>query len=190
MPKLYTKTGDNGTTSLYDGSIVSKTHDIINILGDIDELSSHIGLLCSYLTNHVYSELTSNLRFVQLNLIDISSILATIDTTNRKLPEITQKNITFIEKEIDEICKQLPSLTEFLITGVSKEDAQSNVCRSVTRRCERNLYVLKNNTKFASLITKDILIYFNRLSDYFFSISRWLCPKEIKVSDIRSSYSL
>jgi len=177
MPKLYTKQGDDGYTSLYDGSKLLKTNVIFDVLGDMDELSSHIGLLSSYVKD---SEVLDEIRLIQLILIDISSVLAT-PNKNKTLQPIKTEYITRLEKEIDDMTNRVRPLTEFLITGISQQDAQANVCRSITRRVERNLLKLEN-------VDKVVNIYINRLSDYFFALSRLLAPYELRVSELRKKY--
>jgi cob(I)alamin adenosyltransferase len=187
--KLYTKTGDKGLSSLYDGSRVPKFNIIFNILGDLDELNSHIGLLCSYEENN-------KLRKIQLLLTNIASIIAT-PKNNKILPkEITNQEIKELEKNIDFYEEQNTPLKEFVLPGINLPNAQSHICRSTTRRVERKLWefctFLENDnvkeqlkSRLATIKYPNILIYINRLSDFFFSYARFLGKdKEIRVSQI------
>jgi len=183
MPKLYTKTGDKGTTSLYDGSVRSKSDDIFEVLGTIDELSSFIGLLSSHVTDY---EIIRYLRKIQVLLIDISSIIATPDKTKYTPPAVDVYIVKECENEIDEYSKRTSKLTEFIITGVSQSDSLANVCRTTTRKVERMLIKYKDEIK----LEQHIPIFINRLSDYFFALSRFLCPKEIKVSEQRKELNM
>lgn len=187
MPKLYTKAGDKGTTSLYDRSIVEKTSVIISTLGDIDELSSHIGLLFSFINRSSTDKIElQSLRKIQLLLVDISSLIATINRTNTfNMKENFTTEVVWIEKKIDLLTKQVAPLREFLLTGVSECDSQSNICRSVCRRAERSLWLIQKDYK--TLLHDTVYIFMNRLSDYFFAVARVVCPEEIKVSDLRFS---
>ena len=179
MPKIYTKTGDKGTSSLYDGSRCLKSDNIFDIMGEIDELSSRIGYLCSLLQ---LSELeTFNIcRDIQQNLQNINSIIATIDSSKLKLPSADYMNdthITKLEQHIDIMQSDLPTLTKFILAGVAPPDAQAHLCRTQTRKVERCLYKLKfkdHNERFI-LLDEQIYVYMNRLSDFFFVLARWLC---------------
>lgn len=183
MPKLYTKQGDTGKSSLYNGDIIPKTSLYFEILGDLDEVSSHIGMLCCLIFDN---EILEFLRNVQLKLIDVSSEIATPPSSNGAVTTepvsvpnaISDSDIQLIEKEIDEYSGRTSALTEFIITGTSTVDAQCNICRSVTRRAERHMWSLDT-------ISPNIMKYINRLSDLFFALSRLVAPSEIKVSDLR-----
>jgi cob(I)alamin adenosyltransferase len=178
MPKLYTKQGDTGKSSLYNGDIISKTSMYFEILGDLDEVSSHIGMLCCLIFDN---EILEFLRNIQLKLIDVSSEIATPPsaTATVSVPNaISDSDIQLIEKEIDEYSGRTSALTEFIITGTSTVDAQCNICRSVTRRAERHMWSIDT-------ISPNIMKYINRLSDLFFALSRLVAPSEIKVSDLR-----
>lgn len=195
MPKLYTKKGDKGNTSLYDGSVCSKSNPIFDLLGDLDELGSHIGLLCSKLGSYNGDKL----REIQVKLLDIGSNIAVLDETKRKrVPKIESSDVEKIENWIDECEEKNGKLTEFLLLGVFTDDAQCHVCRSVSRRVERNMWKLNgmrydvpNKEKYYIVdIDENILKYMNRLSDFFFALSRNLSDgHEIKVSDIKKKLS-
>uniref|UniRef100_A0A6C0JQM0 Cobalamin adenosyltransferase-like domain-containing protein n=1 Tax=viral metagenome TaxID=1070528 RepID=A0A6C0JQM0_9ZZZZ len=213
--KLYTKSGDKGMTSLYDGSKRAKGDVIFDVLGNIDELSSHIGLLCAkiqpilakpirqhYISVYKYTEIferyerdldnanTINepLREIQIKLLDIGSNIAVIDPKKKeRVPKITQDDVKRIEEWIDIIEKGNTKLTEFLLPGVHEKDAQSHVCRSVTRRAERSMWKLVDD---GVAIDGNIMKYINRLSDFFFAFARrWSRDEDIKVSDIKKKLS-
>lgn len=186
MPKIYTKTGDNGTSSLYDGTILPKTNIYFEALGNLDEASSYMGLLTSLISD---KDIVDVLRRIQLYIIDMSSDIA---TPNKQNKFITQNDVTFLEKEIDELVNRIPPLNEFLITGVSQADSYCNICRSVVRRAERsmwNLYLDENNLFYKSDSFGIIMKFVNRLSDYFFCLARLVAPTEIRVSDLRERIS-
>lgn len=188
MPKLYTKTGDKGKTSLYDGSRRYKGEIIFDVLGNIDELSSHIGLLCTKLSESNTINSKDILRQIQVNLLDIGSNIAVIDENKKKkVPKISENDVKRIEGWIDKCEEKNEKLTEFLLTGVREIDAQSHVCRSVTRRVERSLWKLVDDID----VDSKILQYINRLSDFFFAFARNLSGgEEIKVSDIKNKLSM
>lgn len=184
MPKLYTKTGDKGTTCLYDMRSVSKSNIIIDFLGDLDELSAHIGLLCAFLGDKVipimspkkqvkdwekvFDNEVSLLRKIQSKLLDIGSNIATTNK-DKRTTHITPEDVKELENQIDECEKHNEPLREFILPGVKPHDAQIHVCRSVCRRVERKLVALLDNNVD---VNQEILQYINRLSDYFFALAR------------------
>ena len=193
MPKLYTKTGDNGTTYLYDGSKRQKNSIFFDVLGDLDELASHIGLLCANIytsfidVNHI-SVMSDRLREIQVKLLDIGSNIAVVNHEKKKMiPKLSEDDVKRIEDWID-LCEQSnDELTEFLLTGVGQTDSQCHICRSVTRRVERHMWMLHYDEVD---VDENILKYINRLSDFFFAFSRNLTAgKEIKVSDVKTKLS-
>lgn len=192
MPKLYTKQGDNGHTSLYDGSKRKKSNYIFDVLGDLDELSSNIGKLISFIKNkieyHEYNEYF--LRYIQVILLDIGSNIAVIDENQKKnVPEFKKQYVTDIENMIDKCDIKNSKLTEFILSGVYLEDSQCHICRSVCRRLERNMWKLVFEEQIN--IEQNILKYINRLSDFFFSFSRNLSKgQEIKLGDIKKQFSM
>lgn len=186
MPKLYTKKGDYGITSLYDGSKKEKKSVIFDTLGDIDELASHIGLLITKIEDLHFRDI---MRIIQVKLLDIGSNIAVIDEKKRgRVPQIEENDVVAIENWIDECEEKTSKLTEFLLCGVSDVDAQCHICRSVSRRTERSLWKVNGlieNDVYIS-VDENIMKYVNRLSDFFFAYSRVLSSgREIKVSDIK-----
>ena len=186
--KIYTKTGDKGFTSLYDGNRVAKHSINFYVLGEIDELSCRIGMLCSLLEDDNIKQL---LRDIQCKLQDFNTYVATVNQTNKKLPYLDPNMINILENNIDYLESQNTKLTKFILPGVLKDDAQSHLCRTQTRKVERYLWeinncdnVLLSNIKNREIIQIElenfiipeiILTYINRLSDFFFVLSRWLC---------------
>ena len=182
--KVYTKTGDTGTTSLYDGSRKSKCDLIFDVVGTIDELSSHIGVLC---TKTIDTEWKTALRGVQRMMYVINSNIATIDKERKEtVQKVVDTDITLLESFIDTMEQTNPRLTKFILPGITPEDAQAHVCRSVSRRAERLLWSLHstainlhsiptNLPKDYALVDETILKYMNRLSDFFFVLARYLC---------------
>lgn len=201
--KIYTRTGDKGATSLYDGSRIGKNEYIFEVLGELDELSSRIGLLHSFILDSRASftkkeslpDVVVFLRNVQRIIQDVNSIVATIKPVSRTLPHVSLDHIAEIEKYIDELDKENPKLTKFILPGVTVIDSQSQLCRTQARKVERFLWKLNSahysikciNSNhddndipeiidFSNVVIDDnITKYFNRLSDFFFVLSRWLC---------------
>ena len=171
--KLYTKTGDRGETGLIGGTRVPKNDVRIEAYGTIDELNSFIGLLTTYQIPEI--DLLF-LRTIQNNLFSIGSYLAT-DTTKVSLHQISilkSESISLIENEIDRLDASLPVLSSFILPGGSQTGAFSHICRTISRRAERRL--LDVNGFY--MLDNQISIYVNRLSDYFFALSRYLTLTE------------
>ena len=129
------------------------------------------------------------LREIQVKLLDIGSNIAVVNHEKKKMvPKLSEDDVKRIENWID-LCEQSnDELTEFLITGVGQTDSQCHICRSVTRRVERHMWILHYDEVD---VDKNILKYINRLSDFFFAFSRNLTTgKEIKVSDVKTKILL
>jgi cob(I)alamin adenosyltransferase len=172
--KIYTKMGDGGKTMLADGSFVSKSHERIESYGTCDELNSHIGMLISFLEGradaHQFVEMTRQLLRIQNHLFDIGSELATpgLDPSKSKLRLIGTTDIALLESEIDGWQNSLAPLRNFLLPGGNPANAQAHICRTVCRRAERLCVRLAER----EVIRTEVLVYLNRLSDWFFVGSR------------------
>lgn len=181
--KIYTKTGDSGTSSLYDGNRLKKDSIFFEVLGSIDELSSHIGMLCSLINNE---QVHLQLRQIQRVLQNIGSEIATVNREGRIILIIDQEETQNLEKSIDTMEKTNTPLTTFILPGIKQDDAQAHICRSVTRRVERLLWKMEDSKKKINgkkriinmeeyNVNDNILKFMNRLSDYFFVLARYLC---------------
>ncbi len=165
---IYTKTGDKGTTGLVGGARVPKTHVRLEAYGTIDELNSHVGWLNCAIQEEVHQEF---LRFIQHKLFTVGSYLAT--ETERKDPKkasiLTDNDISRVEKQIDRLDSELPRLSRFVLPGGNEPASRAHICRTITRRAERNVY------RVAELypVSNEVLIFLNRLSDYFFLLARY-----------------
>ena len=167
--KLYTKTGDKGQTGLIGGTRVAKNDIRLEAYGTVDELNSFIGLLTTYSIPEI--DLIF-LRQIQNTLFTVGSHLAT-DISKVKLLQasvLSDDSIKKIESEIDRLDTILPNLTSFILPGGSQASALSHVCRTITRRAERRIY----DMNMIYEIDNQIIVFFNRLSDYFFAFSRYL----------------
>lgn len=164
--KVYTKTGDKGTTALFGGTRVSKAHDRINAYGTVDELNSHIGLLRDQPCNEERHDV---LVEIQDRLFTLGSILATEPgNTKVKLPQLEEKDITFLEEEIDNMEQALEPMKNFILPGGHQSVSFCHIARCVCRRAERLVILLSEQAEVDTLIIK----YLNRLSDYLFVLSR------------------
>lgn len=167
--KVYTKKGDDGTTSLLSGRRIPKTMPEIQAVGALDELNSFVGLLRSEIHNS-----NGFLEDVQWNLFNAGSII--INDNETELPQITDGDTKLLEKLMDEMNSELPPLKNFILPKGSKAVASAHVCRTVARRAEINVLECKVLDNFIKL--HPISIYLNRLSDYFFVYARYLAHKE------------
>lgn len=166
--KIYTRKGDSGQTSLIDGDMVNKHNLSVDAYGTIDELNSFLGLLKDYIKDDKIKDILNN---IQIKLFSIGSILASGKNQNiSEKVKIEKKDVEYIELEIDRLNKDLPELKNFVIPGGHKTSSYSHVCRSICRRAERKISELNNK----SSIDSNILAYINRLSDFFFVLSRFL----------------
>ena len=164
--KIYTKTGDQGTTSLFGGKRVSKADLRIETYGTVDELNSWIGLVRDQAVNAVRQE---SLVMIQDRLFTIGSILATEPgNTKVKIPSLTEEDILFLEKEIDAMDTALPPMRSFILPGGHQSVSFGHVARTVCRRAERLTIALHEHETVDPLVIK----YLNRLSDYLFILCR------------------
>lgn len=182
--KIYTKTGDTGTTSLVGGIRIGKDDARLEAYGTIDELNSHIGLLAamtdygkSVCTNQASDTVTydsNELQWIQNALFAIGSFLAT-DLSQTKVRQeslITECMVSRLEQSIDRLGAELPPLKSFVLPGGTVTAAQCNVCRTVCRRAERNIISMIKSSSSEMCQYANLLKFINRLSDYFFVLSR------------------
>jgi|TARA_B110000967_G_scaffold190796_1_gene215831 cob(I)alamin adenosyltransferase len=168
MPlKIYTKTGDNGNTSLLGGEKVAKSDLQIEAYGNVDELNTFVGLLRDQ--SGINSQTKTQLIWIQENLFSLGSILAcTTDFKGMNLPEISKIQIGQLETWIDKYEEDLPELTSFILPGGHPTVSTCHVCRTVCRRTERSIVKWSLHKE----IDKNITSFINRLSDYFFILAR------------------
>lgn len=173
--KVYTKTGDRGETSLFNGERVSKSHPRIETYGTLDELTSHLGMIVSLLPDTL-SPLKERLIEIQKLLFNAGALLATPANYDKpeKLPPFSAENATQLEKDIDLMNQSLPKQTAFLIPGGHPAAAASHVARTVCRRVERLLVNLINSEMENPERVALFLAFVNRLSDYLFVVSRFV----------------
>lgn len=165
--KIYTKTGDKGTTSLLGGSRVPKHHLRIEAYGTVDELNSWLGLLRDQpLDDHVITFLIG----IQERLFTIGSLLAVEPgRENIKLPALSPDDVAILEKEVDRMSDELPPLRSFILPGGHAIVSYIHIARCVCRRGERIVTHLAEE----SSVNEEIIRYLNRLSDYLFVLARF-----------------
>ncbi|MCI6159769.1 MAG: cob(I)yrinic acid a,c-diamide adenosyltransferase [Prevotellaceae bacterium] len=169
LSKIYTKTGDQGTTCLVGGIKVKKTDARIEAYGTVDELSANLGLLASWMKDSDDKDIIIR---TQRNLFTVCSYLATDKSKTPLAPSYTMapEETRLLEEQIDEINSSIPPQTSFIIPGGSHEAAMAHVCRTVCRRAERRIFYLAQTTELDEEVTQ----YINRLSDYLFVLARKL----------------
>ncbi|NKI32877.1 cob(I)yrinic acid a,c-diamide adenosyltransferase [Croceivirga thetidis] len=167
--KIYTKTGDKATTSLFTGTRVPKHHIRIESYGTLDELNSYLGLVRDQEINLHYK---SVLEKIQDKLFTVGAILATEPKKDErlKIERIDAVDINLLEEEIDAMNEELPPMTHFVIPGGHTTVSYCHIARTVCRRAERMISYLNENEP----IPDAVLAYINRLSDYLFVLARKL----------------
>lgn len=186
MVKVYTRTGDDGTTHCFKAGRISKSDILIECLGSVDELNSFTGSLVTELSDTEFSQELSWLQTVQNKLFDVGGALATIH-----LPEEFEKLIGRIEEKpledsIDSMDEHLEPIKQFILPGGTPGAARAHVCRSVCRRAERDLVRVLAEVEVDAKIEdglRKVLRYLNRLSDFFFVLARF-ANKKNSVQDI------
>ncbi|HEV9038542.1 MAG TPA: cob(I)yrinic acid a,c-diamide adenosyltransferase [Puia sp.] len=186
--KIYTKTGDKGTTSLFGGTKVPKSHLRIEAYGTVDELNSFMGLLSDHLASAAsnaailasishsenpafdFDETGGQLHEIQDRLLTIGSLLATEKETKYKLPDLLPDDIQNLENAIDDMDAVLPHLKSFVLPGGHIAVSTAHITRCVCRRAERCCVRLQEE---GAALDPLIIQYLNRLSDYLFTIARF-----------------
>lgn len=183
--KIYTKTGDKGTTALFGGTRVPKHHIRIDSYGTVDELNSHLGLIRDQNIDSHYKKTIQN---IQNKLFTIGAFLATdpqkaiLKSGKERLDieKISTEDIELLEKEMDQMNDALPPMTHFVLPGGHQTVSFCHIARCVCRRAERLASALNELEPFEA----HVLIYLNRLSDYLFVLARKL-SFDLKAEEIK-----
>jgi cob(I)alamin adenosyltransferase len=166
--KIYTKTGDKGKTSLLGGSRVSKNHVRIEAYGTVDELNSYVGLLRDLDLNEARSELY---KHIQDRLFMIGATLA--QESGKKAvfrSDLNEDDVVELEQAMDTMTSVLPEMRNFILPGGHQLVSFAHITRCVCRRAERKVIELAGS----DIVEEDVIMYLNRLSDYFFILARKL----------------
>jgi len=163
--KIYTRTGDDGTTSLAGGRRIPKSHIRVEAYGSVDELVSWIGLLRGFRENDIRGE---TLIYIQDQLMRCTALLADEKGECKKYFDITEDCISVIENEIDRMEVIVPAINSFILPGCNMLVSYCNIARCVCRRAERAVHRLNDTEKVPDIV----YIFLNRLSDYLFVLSR------------------
>ncbi len=164
--KIYTRRGDDGMTDLYGGARIEKSAPIMNLIGDVDELNSYLGVAIASASAQDVAEVVVA---IQADLFSLGAQLSSVDAEKQKTKSITSKKIQQLEQWIDTFDDRLPALRTFILPGGSPFAALLFVARAICRRVERNAADATGNTPS---VTPEILIYLNRLSDLLFVLAR------------------
>lgn len=183
MSKIYTKTGDSGTTSLVGGTRVAKDDARVEAYGTVDELGAHVGMLNVMLEQmqtvdtHNALAYSRQVEQIQQHLFVLQTLLANEDADLLpRLPRLPEDAIDNLELWIDELQQQVPPMTAFIIPGGTMAASVCHVARTVCRRAERRVVTLSAHATVDTAVQK----YLNRLSDYLFVLSRVLVHMENK----------
>ena len=168
MSRIYTRTGDRATTSLFGGQRVSKAHPRVEAYGCLDELATQIGLARSLATPQ-QQDLAEVLASVATQVMRAASHVASPQAVSSRLATVSDEDVASLEREIDDMEAKLPALRSFILPGGSPMAAALQVCRTVCRRAERRLAALAE----AESLEPVVLAYVNRLSDWFFVAARY-----------------
>jgi cob(I)alamin adenosyltransferase len=167
LSKIYTRTGDDGTTGLANGKRVDKADSLVGAFGDVDETNSALGLLLA--EPGLPPEVGTTLTRIQHELFDIGAELS--------LPgyrQITAEHVTRLERDLDSLNDELPPLKEFVLPGGTRAAAICHLARTVCRRTERSAWAAGKLTE----LNPELLRYLNRLSDLLFVMARWLARRD------------
>ena len=181
LSKIYTRTGDDGTTGMADGSRVSKADNLFSVMGDIDELNSHIGLIRAQLAQ-TSTDVMKEADFAQA-LVIIQHLLFNIGG-ELAMPEyegVNATHIDWLEQQIDAMNTKLPPLKDFILPTGSLLVSQLHVARTVCRRAERQAVLLQQQRPES--IRPTAVSFINRLSDWLFVAARF-CTNPEQVSEV------
>lgn len=165
--KIYTKTGDTGTTGLFGGKRLPKNHLRIEAYGTVDELNAHLGMVRDQFTEPAVRAL---LKDIQDRLFTIGSNLASDPDKNMQVPDIQPADIEALEQGMDEMDELLPELKNFILPGGHPAVSSAHIARCVCRRAERLTVALAQESRVEPVV----LQYLNRLSDYLFILARFI----------------
>jgi len=178
---IYTRTGDKGQTSLFNGQRVSKADLRVEAYGTIDELNSAIGVVVAEISNIIpiksgqISNIDKELIIIQNDLFEIGSALANLATSHQQLAVRALKDrVKDFENSIDKMTESLPALSNFILPGGGKTGAVLHFARTVARRAERKVASLDEKEK----VDNSVIMYLNRLSDLLFTMARFVNYRE------------
>lgn len=177
--KIYTKTGDKGQTSLYDGTRIDKDSLRVEAYGTVDELNSYIGFAVKFVEDEYIREKLFN---IQKRLFFVAGELATVEK-GKFVYSIKERDIASLEKIIDEYLPKISGADSFIVPGSSTASAALHVARTVCRRAERRILTLRKQEEVGDLLIK----FVNRLSDVLYTFARYL-ESNLTIMDFKKFY--
>ncbi|WP_326909955.1 cob(I)yrinic acid a,c-diamide adenosyltransferase [Sedimentibacter sp. MB31-C6] len=178
--KIYTKTGDKGKTSLYDGTKIDKDSLRVESYGTVDELNSVIGFASKFVED---DDISSKLLKIQKRLFFVAGELATVEEGKFKF-KVREEDIEGLERIIDEYLPKISGFDKFIVPGTSRASAALHVSRTICRRAERRILSLKKEEEVSDILIK----FVNRLSDVLYTFARYL-ETDLTIMDFESSYN-
>lgn len=176
---IYTKTGDKGQTSLYDGTRVDKDSLRVEAYGTVDELNSHVGFAAKFVEDE---GIKTKLFNIQKRLFFVAGELATVEK-DKFAYIIQERDISGLEKIIDEYLPKISGADSFIVPGTGLASASLHVARTVCRRAERRILTLKKHEEVSDLLIK----FINRLSDVLYTFARYL-ETDLTIMDFKKFY--
>ncbi len=178
--KIYTKTGDKGQTSLYDGTRIDKDSLRVESYGTVDELNSSIGFAMKFVEDE---SIRASLKRIQMRLFFVAGELATIEEGKYKYT-VREEDIRALEKIIDDYIPIIKGADKFIVPGSSTAAAALHVSRTICRRAERRIITLKRHEEVRDLLLK----FINRLSDVLYTYARYL-ESDLTIMDFEKAYN-
>jgi cob(I)alamin adenosyltransferase len=178
--KIYTKTGDKGQTSLYDGTRIDKDSLRVESYGTVDELNSSLGFAIKFVEDEGIKE---SLNKIQMRLFFVAGELATIEEGKYKYI-VNEEDILALEKIIDDYIPKISGGDKFIVPGSSKAAAALHISRTICRRAERRIITLKRHEEVSDILLK----FVNRLSDVLYTYARFL-ESDLTVMDFEKAYN-
>lgn len=178
--QIYTKTGDKGQTSLYDGTRIDKDSLRVESYGTVDELNSSIGFAIKFVEDKSIQE---SLKKIQMRLFFVAGELATIEEGKYKY-KVKEEDILALEKIIDDYLPKISGADKFIVPGSSIAAAALHVSRTICRRAERRILTLKRNEEVSAILLK----FVNRLSDVLYTYARYL-ESDLTIMDFEKAYN-
>lgn len=179
MSKIYTKSGDKGTTSLIGGERVSKFDVRVEAYGSVDELGAHVAMLGDMLAGAKLDDLRRDIVKISCDLMTIEALLAVGKGGEDKVTQLDISKSLWLEERIDAMSQTLPEISKFTIPGGNVVFSQCHICRTVCRRAERQVLRVAQEHS----VSNELLIYLNRLSDYLYTLGRTISNR-LKVEEI------
>ncbi len=178
--KIYTKTGDKGQTSLYDGTRVDKDSLRVESYGTVDELNSYIGFASKFINDE---NIKNDLKKIQMRLFFVAGELATLEE-GKYIYRVNDEDIVALENIIDDYLPRIRGVDKFIVPGSSEASAALHVARTICRRAERRIISLKAKEEVSDTLLK----FVNRLSDVLYTYARFL-ESDLTIMDFEKAFN-